>query len=616
MRNYITEYSNVMSGNWLCGNWLCGNIMINIHSTQKRIGKHGKNIGNQKIEISSGPKIGRTTNLEESEEKYQQKKGSEYEAKTHNYQSEVNRLGLKNIEQRQEGFGGGFSRGFNDGGFNQGVFGGGPFTDNLKMYRDAEKIRKKKERIDKKRRRELKDILEKDREIFGHDVGDDVSSLTGITGLNSIDETQIKSVSELVDQMMNDYNKTNLENNKTNLILKVDKTNEEKNKTNRLTYVYPIDKTNSFHIVAENQIEFLESKWNKERLGTDTMTDIEKVDWSGLGVLEGNRNIILHPFLYPFASQQSFLQNSRNFARLLGGGNKIGGFDVADSDRISNIAVQLINKIDLIIVPSEWVRNSYINSGVTIPVEVLPHGLGKEFLVDTESNIKDNIESSIEDNTGSKYNEVLDKLENLKKKGKILVLYFLIHSPNRKGADLVKRVMKRIQRKFEKKGKDVVLVLRSGSDKYFQDVEDKINYVLVDTWLNNKDLVALYDICDICLVPSRGGGFEINALEAASRGLVTLVTGGGCFTDMIKEGYYIPINVDKDVSPLIGNPIHTGLGPECSIDDFEIKLEDAVNRLEYWKDIFRNRKKDIREKYSWSSVTDKLDMILKRHGFI
>ena len=358
---------------------------------------------------------------------------------------------------------------------------------------------------------------------------------------------------------------------------------------NRISYIYPISSTYSFNIVAANHIKYLKYKY----IADNENIEIEEIDWYQLSNIDWNekRSILIHPFLYQFSSYESFIQNSRNFAKLLATKQKIGGFDVADSTKISKIAVDLVNKIDLMMVPSNFAKDAYIKSGVTIPVEVLPHGIPDEFLND--------------DPIGTN-NDDIAILQKLKEKGNILVLYFLTHSSHRKGADLVKEVMKRVQSKFGK----VHLVVKGRNLPYFSGIET----TYINSWLDNNDLRLLYDVCDICISPSRGGGFELNALEAISRGVVTLTTGEGCFTDLMD--YFIGINVGRYVCPLPGNSIHVGVGPECDINDFERKLEDVIVRLDYWKKIFRDRSKEVREKFTWRESARILDQYLKNHGFI
>ena len=242
----------------------------------------------------------------------------------------------------------------------------------------------------------------------------------------------------------------------------------------RISYIYSLYANDSFAIVASNHIKYLKHKY----LNDDQHIEIEGIDWSQLGSISWNekRNVLLHPFLYPFASAGSFSQNSRNFAKLLGMKNKIGGFDVADSDRISNFAVNLVNKIDLMIVPSGFARDAYVSSGVNTPVEILPHGIPDEFF--REGPISTN-------------NSDITKLRKAKESGGILILFFLIHSEHRKGADIVRNVMKRIQKKFG----NVYLVVKGPNCSYFSGVKT----IHITSWVSNDDLVALYDTCDACI---------------------------------------------------------------------------------------------------------------------
>ena len=369
-----------------------------------------------------------------------------------------------------------------------------------------------------------------------------------------------------------------------------------------ISYIYPLYNNDSFHIVASNHIKYL----RHEHTIKNEYIEIEEIDWSQIGYinLDEKGSILLHPFLYPFASSESFVQNSRNFARLLSTKNKIGGFDVADSNRISKLAVDLVNKIDLMIVPSNFSKEAYISSGVTIPIEVLPHGIHDEFLIGDNNDI-DNINA---DNINTNNTDIVG-LKRMRKYGNILILYFLVHSEYRKGADLVAEVMRRIQKKYS----NILLVVKSSRDT--TRTFSNINHIDIKGWLDNRELKMLYDSCDIYISPSRGGGFELNALEAASRGIPTLVTDGGCFTDLID--YFIPIRKSsKIVQPLPGNTIHIGHGYEIDIDDLETKIIDTINRLEYWQNHFKNNSKEIREKYSWINVSKILDGYLKSYGFL
>lgn len=396
----------------------------------------------------------------------------------------------------------------------------------------------------------------------------------------SLSKPKCNTTNEMIDQMICQYDRKLPNDSKK-----------------RVSYIYSLYSNDSFHTVASNHVKYLRHLHSTE----NEYVEIEEIDWSQLGCInwDEKRSVLVHPFLYPFASSESFAQNSRNFARLLAMKNKIGGFDVADSSMISKLAVDLINKIDLMIVPSNFSKDAYINSGVTIPIEILPHGISDDFLRDDRTDIG---------NIDTKNINILG-LKRAKKYGNILILYFLVHSEHRKGADIVAEVMKRIQRKYP----NVLLVIKSGHDT--KRIFNNINHIGITGWLEDKELKMLYDICDICISPSRGGGFELNALEASSRGVPTLVTNGGCFNDLIN--YFIPIRLNnKVVQPLPGNTVHIGYGCEVDINDLEEKMLDTINRLEYWENRFKINSIEIREKYSWRNVSKILYEYLKNYGFI
>lgn len=73
---------------------------------------------------------------------------------------------------------------------------------------------------------------------------------------------------------------------------------------------------------------------------------------------------------------------------------------------------------------------------------------------------------------------------------------------------------------------------------------------------------------------------------------------------------------NKIIQSLPGNPIHVGYGCEVDINDFDTKLIDVINRLDYWKKRFKENSIYIREKYSWRNTANILDNHLKNYGFI
>jgi glycosyltransferase involved in cell wall biosynthesis len=251
--------------------------------------------------------------------------------------------------------------------------------------------------------------------------------------------------------------------------------------------------------------------------------DVHSIAISGLKKNEvGYSDLaIIHPLMY----NEDLIVRAKRFYKVA------GGCDVADSDHITKFGVNILNNADFVIVPTEKTKDTYIRSGVNIPVYVCPHSLRSDF-----------------------YNErkVLDYIPQ----DKINVLFFLRHSVIRKGADIVEK----IARKFND---DAVFWTRGGNVKYTKRVP----------WLDKKDLTRAYDSCDILLCPSRGGGFEMNVLEGMSRGLICLTSDWESITEY-SNGISICSNTKKR-QPLPNNYIHDGYGAEPNI-------KDAYKKFQYY----------------------------------
>ena len=139
--------------------------------------------------------------------------------------------------------------------------------------------------------------------------------------------------------------------------------------------------------------------------------------------------------------------------------------------------------------------------------------------------------------------------------------------------------------------------------------EDKT--ILVSGWLSDNDVVALYDMSDIYLLFSRGGGFELNGLEALARGNIVLAPEYGSWVDYIPEEDRLP--VARWVKVLPGNEYHIGLGPEIDVNKAVDKLLCIIDNLDEWKIKHLKYAREIREKYSWDKVGEKLIKIISMY---
>jgi len=331
-------------------------------------------------------------------------------------------------------------------------------------------------------------------------------------------------------------------------------------------YVYPMWHRVSFTLIAEKHVEQLKRWYRVERIDELAFPHIMPM----------SRPIVfMHPFFYAMSRAARFI------ARKLHLYKAIIGVDVADSDHISSLAVSMTDYATAMIVPSSFSRQAYVRSGVKAPVYVVPHGLDREWYE--------------RPNIAPKYFGDLLRLKE--KKGYKYLLYFLWHSPYRKGFDLVVEIYKRLKQER----KDVKLVFKTKTaDGREAAIMRGLGAIHVYGWLTEEQKMALYDTCDIYILASRGGGFEMNGLEALARGLPVIAARGGSWEDYLPDW----LLVDSKPTPWVlkDNPIHDGKGVEMRIDKAVDKLHDILENLDDYKARVREHVSKIRHIYNWDNV--------------
>jgi len=271
---------------------------------------------------------------------------------------------------------------------------------------------------------------------------------------------------------------------------------------------------------------------------------------------------VIHPVMFSFFTGLS--PEGFNVLKLMH--KKIVGFEVADSDKVSKIAINLVNKVDLLMVPSETAKAAFVNSELKRPIEVVRHGVSELFDVPKSP------------------------LPTIPRDG-INILYFEVHSTWRKGGDVVEKAMSRILNEY----KNVRLILRGGVDNRLC----RLPRTTCIQMLSDSDLVRLYDSCDILLCPSRGGAFELNVLEGLARGLVCITSSYPSIREYA-EPYGTHFIRDKgQVVVLPANPVHVGKGSDPDPDHAYELLKHVINHLPELKKRAEELAPEVRRKYSW-----------------
>jgi len=345
-----------------------------------------------------------------------------------------------------------------------------------------------------------------------------------------------------------------------------------------LWYVYPVHHTVSFTLVARKYIEQLRKAFTVQEVGEKGFLNIFPATYP---------TVLIHPLIYIAGG------NFEKYMFVRSRFNKVLGFEVADSDRISDSAVNICNTADAIILPSNFAKESYINSGVNVPIYVVPHGLGDEYYRSPREPKR----------------EELRLIKRIKEeKNYVYLLFFLWHSGHRKGADLVYHTIN----KLSKERPNVVLILKGSGLSIGASLSfDQSKTVLITGWLDNDDVVDLYDLADIYPLFSRGGGFELNGLEALARGVITLAAEKGSWTDYLPKEFLLPIARWVDVLP--GNPYHVGKGPEIDVDKAVDRLVEIIDDLDEWKAKAREYAEKVKERFSWTKIGEQLIKVVENY---
>jgi len=212
---------------------------------------------------------------------------------------------------------------------------------------------------------------------------------------------------------------------------------------------------------------------------------------------------------------------------------KVIGFSVWETERLHHTWVSFINEnVDLLQVPSEFNKEVYINSGVTVPIEIKPHLFFKEELPN-----KNDINIISIDGK---------KLDNNK-----FTFYNISELNERKGIRESLAVFKKV---FENNN-NVQFLIKTHYKDY---TEESINYILnelseyinepnifiVCKKLTQKELLSFHSIGDCYLSLHKGEAFGLVLHEAFNYGKPVVNTAYGGQNDFLGKNYPYFVNYE------------------------------------------------------------------------
>jgi glycosyltransferase involved in cell wall biosynthesis len=149
---------------------------------------------------------------------------------------------------------------------------------------------------------------------------------------------------------------------------------------------------------------------------------------------------------------------------------------------------------------------------------------------------------------------------------------------------------------------DVVLVLKTFSPNTpeFQEVMH-LGAIQVYGWLSEYEKMALYDLADITLMFSRGGAFELSALESMARGVPVVTSSKGSWTDYVPP--YLQVRAGERVRVFEDNAVHVGYGYKVDVEDAVGRINDILDNYdEYRGRVEEWRRKVLFNEYRWDRV--------------
>ncbi len=291
------------------------------------------------------------------------------------------------------------------------------------------------------------------------------------------------------------------------------------------------------------------------------------------------------------------------------------GYTMLESDRISKDWVSKCNSQDLIFVPSEFNRKTFINSGVlSSKIQLLPLGVDTEIFKPEAQAIDVKVkEMFIPDSVESSF-IFFSNLEWIGRKNAPMLLKAYCETFN---AD-----------------EPVVLLLKayvggSAFEKFYRESKDKIReylneigygekhprIVLVPAILNENEMAALYRLTDCYVTPTAGEGFCLPLVESLATGVPVIATRWSAHLDYLNDdnGYLIDVEELVDV-PKYGNSndiyYEGSKWAKPSIESLKHLLRHVYDNREEAEQKAINGFNYVQENLTWNHTATKLIQIL------
>lgn len=268
------------------------------------------------------------------------------------------------------------------------------------------------------------------------------------------------------------------------------------------------------------------------------------------------------------------------------------GFTMFETDRLpaakswagpTSNAADSCNVLTRLFVPCEHNRQLFIDTGVTVPIDVVPLGINTDLYPLIERSKENDVFTFLQ----------LGSLSVRKNPGAVIAAFISLFANNPK----------------------VRLVIKDQGG-YLQNLKfpDITNLIILDRYATTAEMLNYYKEANCFVFPSHGEGFGLPPLEAMATGLPVILANNTGMADFADPSYCYPIKSDSK-SPAKMFPKEWGdVGNWYDVDqaDLKAKMWHVFNNQgeAYQKGLLAS--KVVHEKYNYTETAKKIVKIIEQ----
>lgn len=245
-----------------------------------------------------------------------------------------------------------------------------------------------------------------------------------------------------------------------------------------------------------------------------------------------------------------------------------------ESSKIPPNWIEPLNQMDAVVVPSTFCRDVFATCGVTVPIHVVPLGVGQVY--------------RYQERTQGRPLTFLAFLDRGKRKGFIVALQAFLRAFG--------------------ESMDYRLILKGRKPKKPLELTNP-NIEVVQQDMSEEELYQLYLRADVLINPHKGEGFGIIPREFAGTGGIALTTNwSGTADDLSEWGWSLPYTLERadweGHRNLTGQDLGEWAAPDT--DGVASKLLHVVAHIDAYRVMARYHAERVPELYSWRGFAEQV----------